>query len=519
MVDFLVGSSFLMTIVAFVLVLIPAVIVHELGHFLAAKSVGITVLEFGIGFPPRLLRLFWWGETEFTLNWIPLGGFVRPLGEDLIRPLGEDAVERDRESLKSRLAADTINHPMQVDQDKVARPADPYRQNIEELKARGVEKFLTVNEAKPLPRILFLAAGALANFACAVGLFILIGLIGIPLPIGQPVELVQVPANSRFALAGLLPGDLIEKVNGQTFANFTELIDSLDQSSGVTSTLTIRRPATRAEFEVQLPPMSAAEGSRAEALVWVLEVAPGSPAEAAGLLADDLILSFNDQTINSTSDPTGEIQRLTEQNGGRDVALSILRNGEALTFRLTPRLNPPPGEGRIGIVIQAAFRDSRSGLIYAAGRQDVEAIVPLSVGESLRYGAEQTTWYLAQIAEVLNRIIQGTGTSEEIRPISVIGISQVGAEILQQSIQESRPVSILRFIALINILLGITNLLPLPALDGGRIVFVLLEIVRGHPMSAEREGMIHLIGLVFILSIGVLFMLNDIINPLPSILR
>jgi len=88
---------------------------------------------------------------------------------------------------------------------------------------------------------------------------------------------------------------------------------------------------------------------------------------------------------------------------------------------------------------------------------------------------------------------------------------------LQQSILESQPVNFLNYIAIISILLGLTNLLPLPALDGGRIVFVLLEIVRGRPISPEREGMVHLIGLMFILSIGVLFMLNDIINPLPTI--
>ena len=82
MLDFLIGNDALSAIVAFGLVLIPAVFIHELGHFLAAKAVGIAILEFGIGFPPRLAKLFRWGETDFTLNWLPLGGFVRPKGEN-----------------------------------------------------------------------------------------------------------------------------------------------------------------------------------------------------------------------------------------------------------------------------------------------------------------------------------------------------------------------------------------------------------------------------------------------------
>ena len=95
MLELLLNNNFLMSILAFALILIPAIIIHELGHFFAAKMVGINVLEFGIGFPPRAVRLFMWGETEFTLNWLPIGGFVRPLGEDMIGPVGDEDVYDD----------------------------------------------------------------------------------------------------------------------------------------------------------------------------------------------------------------------------------------------------------------------------------------------------------------------------------------------------------------------------------------------------------------------------------------
>lgn len=95
----------LYAVVAFGLVLIPAIIIHELGHFFAARAVGINVLEFGIGFPPKIVRLFRWGETDFTLNWIPLGGFVRPLGEDMIGPVDEKASEEKTKTTAMRTSS------------------------------------------------------------------------------------------------------------------------------------------------------------------------------------------------------------------------------------------------------------------------------------------------------------------------------------------------------------------------------------------------------------------------------
>ena len=83
-------NEFLMSVLAFALVLIPAIIIHELGHFLAAKLAGISVLEFAVGWPPRMARLFRWGETDIVINWLPIGGYVLPLGEDMAGPVEDD---------------------------------------------------------------------------------------------------------------------------------------------------------------------------------------------------------------------------------------------------------------------------------------------------------------------------------------------------------------------------------------------------------------------------------------------
>jgi regulator of sigma E protease len=111
-------------------------------------------------------------------------------------------------------------------------------------------------------------------------------------------------------------------------------------------------------------------------------------------------------------------------------------------------------------------------------------------------------------------LISGRLSAEEARPVSIVGISTIGGQFLAESIQEDRPTMFLSYIALISIALGVTNLLPLPALDGGRIVFVLLEIVRGRPIKPEFEGVVHLVGLALLLSVAVVFILNDIINPI-----
>jgi regulator of sigma E protease len=496
MLDFLLGNDFLSALVAFALVLIPAIIIHELGHFLAAKAVGITVLEFGIGFPPRIARLFRWGETEFTLNWLPLGGFVRPLGEDMIRPLSEEAVERDRKALESKLTDGNLTTER------------------DELLARGITKTMSVNEAKPLPRIFFMAAGALANFLSAFVLFVVIGLIGAPEVVGGRVEVLEIPSTSSLARAGVESRDWIEAVNGEKFANSEEYFSRLSQLQGQEVTLTIRKATTGEAIDVQFVPSE--DIAVRKSYVRILGIAADSPAALGGLEPDDLIIGFNGQSITTSDDPTGMLQQLTDSYAGTEITLNVLRENAELEVKLTPRVNPPPDEGKMGVSIWPEFRNEAFGFTYTEGPSQ-EELVPQSLGDSVQFGFERTAAVLAMIAEVPSRIIRGTMTAEEARPVSIIGISQWGSQVLQQSIQESQPINFLNYIAIISILLGLTNLLPLPALDGGRIMFVLLEIVRGRPISPEREGMVHLIGLMFILSIGVLFMLNDIINPLPTI--
>lgn len=484
MLDLLLGNNGLAALLAFALVLIPAVIIHELGHFFAGKSVGITILEFGIGFPPRIGRMFVWRGTEFTLNLLPLGGFVRPLGEDMVSQQGEEAENLDR------------------------READE----------RGIPDPKSVSEASPIKRILFLSAGAIANLVSAFILFVMIGMLGVR---AVGVDVVTVEPESVLYDAGLRSGDVIRSINGEVFLpgeymRLTEMLNviaaNLQGETSESVELTVLRESDAGESETFTATYTPASTGAPEERVRVVSVLNGTPAQAAGIRAGDVIAEFNGMAVTSIE----QLQEITSENAGTNVQLALQRSGEIVETELVPREDPPPQEGSMGIGIDSAFHLSELGMTYQPMLNRV--IVNLSFFEALNYSGDRFASLFATIASIPSAIIEGQISAQEARPVSIVGISQAGGEFLQASIEQSQPVIILEYIALISIALGLTNLLPIPALDGGRILFVLIEMVRGRPIPPEREGVVHLLGLVFLLSITVVVIINDILNPITDML-
>ncbi|MBC7809599.1 MAG: site-2 protease family protein, partial [Burkholderiales bacterium] len=284
MLDFLVGNDLLSAIVAFALVLIPAVIIHELGHLFAAKAVGITILEFGIGFPPRLVKLFRWGETEFTLNLLPLGGFVRPLGEDFVKPVADETVQKDREALAERIASENA-----------ASRLSPQEQD--EVAARGLQKTMSVNEARPLGRIFFMAAGAFANFASAFVLFVIVAMVGVPEIVGGRVNVISVEPNSLLAQAGLQDGDIIEQVNGEPVLSSGEFFDRLDQLPGEEAVVLVRRGELGDPVELNVSIPATLQQAEDRSFIRVMGIVEGAPADNAGIEPGDLIVNFDDTIL------------------------------------------------------------------------------------------------------------------------------------------------------------------------------------------------------------------------------
>lgn len=493
------ANDILLAIAAFVIVLFPAIIIHELGHFFAAKLVGINVLEFGIGFPPRVGRLFTWRETEFTINLLPIGGFVRPLGEDMIGPAPEEKVKRDRADLEERRSGSVR-----------------YVDEREMLRLRGVKdhEMMSVSEAPALGRIFFMSAGALANFATAVLLFIVAALIGLSMRVGGLSQIVAIPEGSVFHSTDAQVGDAIERIDGERFADFGAFHDALAEYSGEAITFSLLRRDTEEAYDLTVKP----DFARRAGAVQVLGVLENSPAAKAGMLPGDLVTQINHASIPSSGDPAGKLKEATREAEGSPLPLTIYRehdDGSAEIIRLvvTPRVDPPEGEGRLGIAIRSQFGSGEGTRFANAGY--INASVPQSLPDAISYGLRTTSETFSVIASIPGRILDGSLSGKDARPISIIGISKIGGEFLQRSLHEG-PSLMLHFVALISIFLGISNLLPIPALDGGRIMFVLFEMLRGKPVDPKIEARVHQIGIVLLLILGSLFMVYDLISP-PSI--
>jgi regulator of sigma E protease len=516
MFDFLVGNDFLSSVLAFALVLIPAVIIHELGHLFAAKAVGITILEFGVGYPPRLFRLFRWGETDFTFNLIPLGGFVRPFGEDMIRPQTVEEVARERALLSEA--------------EREVRDSDERKQlsDRERLIRLGITNPRTVNDAKPLGRIFFMAAGAITNVIGAFIVFVIIGLTGVENIAGTAVWVTHVEPNSVLAQAGLQSGDVIETINGQAFNGHEALFQALNTDQPVM--FAVLRPSapptveggseeiTVTKHDITVTPGVATENQLAytQQLV-ILGYQLDSPAQAGGIQPGDILLSADGQSLRQM-DAFDVLKQVNQANQGREYTLKVERNNETVSLQVTPRVNPLPSQGFLGADVRIVNLSNHWGLA-AINSQQVMAYTPLGFGEAIQYGFNEVGTVLQMIAQMPARLLSGQAEPEESRVVSIVGISQLGGVLLQGSIEVGNLYPFLRFAALISIALGITNLLPIPPLDGGRILFVLIEIVRGKPLSQRIEDAIMMTGILLMLALGIFFIINDIRDPIINMLR
>ena len=202
-------------------------------------------------------------------------------------------------------------------------------------------------------------------------------------------------------------------------------------------------------------------------------------------LAGDIILEVEGEMADNNS----VISEPMYAKGGQPVEMLVKRGDETLTVVVIPRSEgeyDPEIEGPIGVGLTMSTtgeRMSRNILVESA----------ITSGETF---VEQITLFF----RVPAMLIRGELSPSEARPVSVVGISQIAGEVTEVSVTNNSSIfPILHFFAFINVALGLTNLLPIPALDGGRIVFVLVEAVRGRRIEPEREGMVHVIGMLLLL--------------------
>lgn len=233
--------------------------------------------------------------------------------------------------------------------------------------------------------------------------------------------------------------------------------------------------------------------------VLVAEVAPDSPAEMAGLEANDIILSIEGRHTETAE----EVKAVTDEYLDQSMTLEVQRQGELLSVSLVPRSQPPEREGAMGVAIVGEWVARIEPTCYPLDR----AIV---------LGARETGSTMALIAIVPVQIIRGLIPADQARPTGIVGIARMTADAVEQTVDTGWLFPIVQMMAVISIAIGVTNLLPIPALDGGRLFFVLLEAIRGKRIPPEREGAIHFIGLTALLALMLVITYFDVTTDIPT---
>ena len=228
--------------------------------------------------------------------------------------------------------------------------------------------------------------------------------------------------------------------------------------------------------------------------VQVTRVESGTAAERAGLESGDLIVAADGEFID---EGLAELRSVIRAAPEETVELQVERSGETISLMATPERRE--GHGFLGIMM-APWPD-RSGLQRYS--------LPRAVGASV----SDLVTIAKRTLQLPIMLIQGGVSAQEARPTSVVGISQIMTFSLQQSVEWRLAFPALQTASLISLALGLTNLLPLPALDGGRILFVLIEAVRGRRVSPEREAVAHFVGMMILVGLMILVMLQDVLNP------
>ena len=453
-------GGFLQILGAFLLALGVLIAVHELGHYSAARLCNVKILRFSLGFGRQLWsRKFGRDGTEWSLAAFPLGGYVKMLDE--------------REG--------------EVPEHELGRAFN--RQSV----AR---------------RSFIVIAGPAANLLLAVLLYWLLFMGGVEEP--RPI-LAAPPAGTLAAAAKVGAGETVRAVSGTPVETWTELRwellhHILDRADIALETVDAKGNIAVYRLDTGRLDAGVLEADPLEALglrLWrpslpaVLgDVQPGSPAAAAGLRAGDTIVAVDGRPIDGWI----ELAQAIRDSGGRTLALSVRRDDGALEVRVTPVQTEERGRpvARIGIAVRDDPELRRQALVT----------VRYGVGESLSRALGQT-WETSVLSlRMIGRMLTGE--------LSVKNIS--GPVTIADYAGQSARLGVghyLRFLALISISLGVLNLLPIPVLDGGHLMYYLAEVIKGGPLSERVMEIGQQIGLALLALLMALAFYNDI-NRLVS---
>ena len=436
----------------FLIVLGVLVSFHELGHFLAARWVGVKVLKFSLGFGPKLAgRQI--GETEYLVSAVPLGGYVKLFGE-------EEADALTPEDRRRSFAHQTL-----------------------------------------LRKMFIVAAGPGFNFLLAYLIFT--GWLATGAPLFVPTfrdltpDVEALLPGSPADVAGIKVGDRIIRVNERDISTRSELLDAVENSNGKQLTLDVRRDGQIKTILVT-PRATTFQDGGTEVVTYRLgteETAPlitavmnGSPAMAAGFQEGDRVVSIEGRDIRTWSQMTG----LVKESPNRPLRFEVLRGERRFSLTVTPApekavMNGKPIEvGKIGI----------SG----PGRSIIKVSSPLMAA----FHGIQATWGWTELTIVgIYKMVAGEISSKNIGgPLTIANISGEAAS--------QGASSVVFLIAILSINLGVLNLLPIPILDGGHLLFFGIEAILRKPLGERQREIAQQVGLLLLVGIMVFAFWNDI---------
>jgi regulator of sigma E protease len=238
-------------------------------------------------------------------------------------------------------------------------------------------------------------------------------------------------------------------------------------------------------------------GSPNEKLVQIIGVSPNTPAAAANLQPGDIIKTLDGIKIESFS----SLSEVIQSNLDNSLVMTVVRGNETMSFTVTPRSDYPENQGPLGITIS-------------------NPVVKVNFIKALPSAIKSTIDQGIQLIMLPVRLISGQIAPSDARMVSVKGIYDIFSEVQTIDKAESAVdpsltgLNTLSFLAMISIALGFTNLLPIPALDGGRILFLVPELLFKKKVKPELEGKIHMVGYILLMVLMVILVINDIVNPI-----
>ncbi len=443
--------SVLHTIVWFLVAIGILVVVHEFGHFLAARLAGVKVLRFSVGFGrPILSRRFGRDRTEWTLSVLPFGGYVKMLDE-------------------------------------------------REGEVPAAEAHRAFNRATVWRRIGIVAAGPAANFLLAILFYWILLMHGLPAlkpVVGAP------PADTPAARAGLVAGDEIVRVNGVDTPSFGDLRLTLLRAAVAGDALDLELADGRSVRLASLPLET--ENLESDTLrplgivrydpdidPVIGSVLPGSAAARAGFLPGDRLVAADGTSVDSWQNWV----KLIRAHPGKLLRIDVLRNGQTHRIGVTPDSVEEAGKrvGKIG----AGPKVDESLLA------DMMTEVRYDPAEALWRGAAKTWEMSVFTLEMMGRMVLGQVSWKNLSgPLTIADYAGQSATL--------GWLSFVGFLALVSVSLGVLNLLPVPLLDGGHLMYYVAEVLTGRPVSERTMEIGARVGMMLLLLLMSFALFNDL---------